>query len=128
MDMKLKESCEKALGEIEILKFELEDAENFVQRLEGTSQIVKKLFLLDVLKLMQPLDIELSEADLNAFRSFYREMAAKTDAVVQSIRNNNRLDCDDINLCILEKILPYIKGYIKEIFVYKKSRQIKIAA
>lgn len=96
MDMKLKESCEKALDEIEVLEFELEDAENFVQRLEGTSQIVKKLFLLDVLKLMQPLEAELSEIDLNEFRNFYREIATRTDAIVQAIRSSNRLDCDDI--------------------------------
>lgn len=128
MDMNLQESYEKALDEIEILEFELEDAKNFMQRLEGTSQIVKKLFLLDVLKLMQPLEPELNEADLNEFRNFYRKMAAKTDAIVQAIRNNNRMDCDDICLCILDRMAPYLNGNIKKINVYKKSKQIQIVA
>jgi len=126
--MKLKESCEKALDEIEILEFELEDAENLVQRLEGTSQIVKKLFLLDVLKLMQPFETELSKTDLNEFRSFYKEIAARTDAVVESIRNSNRLNCDDICLYILDRMLPYFKVDIKSIYFYSKSKQIQIVA
>lgn len=128
MDIKLKESYEKALDEIEILEFELEDAENLVQRLEGTSQIVKKLFLLDVLKLMQPVENEIIETDLNEFRSFYKEIAARTDAVVESIRSSNRLNCDDICLYILDRMLPYFKLNIKSINVYSKSKQIQILA
>jgi len=89
---------------------------------------VKKLFLLDVLKLMQPFETELSETDLNEFRSFYKDIAAKTDAVVESIRNGNRLDCDDICLCILDRMLPYFKVNIKSINVYSKSKQIQIVA
>jgi hypothetical protein len=124
MDMNLKENCEKAFNEIELQEFELEDSENFHQRLDGISLIVKKLFLLDILKLMQPFESELSEADLNEFRGFYKEIASKIGTVIHCIRNGNRLGCDDVSFCILEKILPYIKGSIKGIAVYPQLPKI----
>ena len=111
----------------DILEFELEDSENLQQRLNGVSQIVKKLLLLDVLNFMQPLEIQLNETDLIEFRNFYKEWVSKTDDVVSSIRNSRCLDCNEPSLLIIEKMLPYIKGSIKGVSFYKKSRQIHIA-
>lgn len=127
MNLNIKESYEKALDEIDILEFELEDSAEFEQRLTGVSQIIKKLFLRDMLKLMQPIADQLGEAELTEFRSIYREWISKTDAVARLIRNGSRLDCNDDNLVIIEKFLPCIKGNIKGITLYKKSRQIQIA-
>lgn len=126
MDMKLEESREKALDEIELLEFELEIAESFKQKLDCIVQLVKKQFLLELLKLMQPIESELNETHLNELRCSYRELTAKIDALIYAIRDGKPMDGDDTTFYILEKMLPYIKDSIKEVKIYKNSRQILI--
>lgn len=128
MDMNLQESYERALDEVDMLEFGIEVCEDFQQKISLATQIVKKLYLLEILKIMQPVEAQLTETDLMEFRSSLKEFTSRVDVVVKAFQNGNRIDCDEAAMDILDNALPYFKGRIKKLTIYKKSRQIQIAA
>lgn len=128
MDMNLQESYELVLDEVDMLEFDLEACESFQQQISLAAQIVKKLYLIEILKIMQPVEAQLNETDLFAFRSSFKEWSSEVDVVVKAFQNGSRIDCDEAVMNILDRMLPYLKSRIKNLTYYKKSRQIQIAA
>lgn len=128
MDMNLLESYERVLDEVDMLEFDIEVCEGFQQQISLAAQIVKKLYFIEILKIMQPIEAQLNETDLVEFRSSLKEWTLKVDAVAKASQNESRIDCDEAVMNILCKMLPYLKGRIKNLTYYKRSRQIQIAA
>lgn len=128
MELTLEELHNQTLDEIDALEFELDCCNDFPQRLSFASGVVKKLYLLEILKIMILHENELKGADRSEFRDLYRQLSAKVDLVAKALQNGNRLEVEEFVLDILEKIIPYIKDGIKKITIYKKSKQIQISA
>ena len=128
MDMNLQESYERALDEVDILEFDIEGCESFQQQISLATQIVKKLYLIEILRIMQPVETQLNETDLIEFRSTLKEWTLEVDVVSKAFQTGGRIDCDEAVIDILDRMLPYLKGSIKNLTYYKRSRQIKIVA
>lgn len=128
MDMNLQESYERALDEVEMLEFGIEACEGFQQQISLATQIVKKLHLIEILKIIQPVEAQLNETDLIEFRSSLKEWTLKVDVVSKAFQTGGRIDCDEAVIDILDRMLPYLNGRIKNLTYYKRSRQIQIAA
>lgn len=114
------------MDEIELLEFELDESTSFQQQLSSIAHITKKLYLLQIFKLMQPVEQELIEKDLNEFKVYLKEWTTHIDAAEKAFQNSIRINCDEFLLDILDKMLPYLKGRIKKVSYYKKSMQIQI--
>jgi hypothetical protein len=125
--MNLKESHERLIDEIDMLEFEVEGCDDFQQQMSLAAQVAKKLYLIEIIKIMQPVEAQLNEADLVEFRSSCKEQSVIIDTVAKAIQNANRMDCDEAIMDILNRMLPYLKGRIKSLTYYKKSRQLLIA-
>ncbi|NJD03134.1 MAG: hypothetical protein FIA99_11200 [Ruminiclostridium sp.] len=128
MDINLRESYERMLDEVDMLEFDIEGCEGFQQQISLAAQIIKKLYLIEILKIMQPVEAQLNKTDLIEFRSSFKEWSLKVDIVAKALQNGDRIDCDETVMDILDRMLPYLKGRIKNLTYYKKSRQIQIAA
>jgi hypothetical protein len=126
--MNLQESYERALDEVDILEFDIEGCESFQQQISLATQIVKKLYLIEILRIMQPVETQLNETDLIEFRSTLKEWTLEVDVVSKAFQTGGRIDCDEAVIDILDRMLPYLKGSIKNLTYYKRSRQIQIAA
>ena len=74
------------------------------------------------------MEAQLTEIDLIEFRSSLKEWTSRVDVVTKAFQNGNRIDCDDVAMYILDRILPYLKGRLKKLTFYEKSRQIQIAS
>lgn len=126
MELKLSEAYEKTLDEIDSLEFQLEEYNNYYQRLSHATEIIKKHYLLQILKIMLAIENELTGDDCDEFRSLIKELSLKVNSIARDIKEGNRLYCEDLVLDIIEKFILYLKSSIKNIKIYRKSRQIQI--
>jgi len=92
--MNLQESYERALDEVDILEFDIEGCESFQQQISLATQIVKKLYLIEILRIMQPVETQLNETDLIEFRSTLKEWTLEVDVVSKAFKTGGRIDCD----------------------------------
>lgn len=128
MDLKLSKAYEQTLDEIDMLEFQIDGCRVLDQRVRLVAALVKKLYLADMLKIMMSVENELSESDSAEFRKVYFDFEGRIDSIAHSVLSGKKFDCNDSSLDILEKMAPYLKGYLKKIMYYKKSRQIQIVA
>jgi len=122
VNLNLEESIIKTQYELELLEFDLEESESLQQQIDIIAQILKKQYLMETFKLMQPFSKELQEKDLQELRAIMREWFSRIDATTKAIREGSLIGCDDQLISILDKMLPYLKGKIKNVSYYKSCR------
>ena len=127
MEVKLQEAYNRALDDADMLEFELEGCEDIHKYLSLSAQIIKKQYYQELIKIMLPMESQLSEADFSEYRNILKEWSSKVDSVEKAFQSGERIDCDESSMDILYKMTPYLKNKIKDITYYKKSKQLQIA-